>query len=89
MPLRYLESVGVSKAWTEVPINLPAAAIISISFFAQFRIHRPHLKRTFPIGILMGFTVAFFTMGLVHAFVIRVTLLFYLTPIWSTLIGMY
>ena len=89
VPLRYLESVGVAEAWTVVLINLPAAAIISIAFFAQLRIHRPHLTRAVAIGILMGFTVAFFTMGLVYSSVIRVTLLFYLTPIWSTLIGMY
>ena len=70
-------------------INLPVAAIISIAFFAQFRIHRPRLTRAFAICIFIGFTVAFFTMGLVYSYVIRVTLLFYLTPICSTLIGMY
>ena len=89
MPLRYLESVGVAKAWTVVLVNLPAAAIISISFFAKFRIHRPRLTRAVTIGILMGFTVAFFTMGLVYSSVMRVTLLFYLTPLCSTLIWMF
>ena len=63
VPLLYLESVGVAKAWTVVPINLPTAAIISISFFAKFRIHRPRLTRAVTIGILMGFTVAFLQWG--------------------------
>ena len=89
MPLRYLESVGVAEAWTVALINLPAAAIISIALFAKFRIHRPLLTRAVAIGILMGFTVAFFTVGLVYSSVMRVTLLFYLTPLCSTLIWMF
>ena len=63
VPLRYLESVGVAEAWTVVLINLPAAAIISIAFFVQFRIHRSHLTQTVAIDILTEFTVACFTIG--------------------------
>jgi len=33
--------------------------------------------------------LALFTIGLVLSSVVRVTLLFYLAPIWSTLIGSY
>ena len=64
MPLRYLESVGIAEDWTVVRINLPAAAIISIAFFVEFRIHRSHLTRTVAIDILMEFTVACFTIGI-------------------------
>ena len=63
VPLRYLESVGVAEVWTVVLINLPAATVISIPLLAQFRTHRPHLTRAVAIGILMGFTVAFFQRG--------------------------
>jgi drug/metabolite transporter (DMT)-like permease len=89
IPLRYLEGLGVAEAWTVALINIPAAAAISVLFFVHFKVQKPHLRRGFIIGIFMGLTVAMFTIGLVHSSVVRVTLLFYLTPVWSTLIGAY
>ena len=89
IPLRYLEGLGVAEAWTVALINIPAAAAIGVLFFVHFKVQKPHLRRGFMIGIFMGLTVAMFTIGLVHSSVVRVTLLFYLTPVWSTLIGAY
>lgn len=39
------------------------------------------------IGMFTGIGLGFYASGLVYSSVIRVTLLFYLTPIWSTIIG--
>ncbi|WP_347832757.1 EamA family transporter [uncultured Planktomarina sp.] len=89
IPLRYLEGLGVAEAWTVALINIPAAAAVGVIFLVQFKAQKPHLRRGFLIGIFMGLTVAMFTIGLVHSSVVRVTLLFYLTPVWSTLIGTY
>ena len=89
IPLRYLKSLGVAEAWTVVMINIPAAVVIGVIFMFQFKAQRPHLRRGVMIGIFMGLTVAMFTIGLVHSSVVRVTLLFYLTPVWSTMIGVY
>ena len=89
IPLRYLEGLGVAEAWTVALINIPAAAAIGVFFFVHFKAQKPHLRRGFMIGIFMGLTVAMFTIGLVHSSVVRVTLLFYLAPVWSTLIGAY
>lgn len=88
MPLRYLDRLGVNEAWTVVLINIPAALIMTVVLMWTRPAIRPHLRSALWIGIFTGATVAFFTIGLVYSSVVRVTLLFYLTPVWSTLIGM-
>ena len=45
------------------------------------------INRVLIIGMLTGIGMSFYAIGLVTSGVIRATLLFYLTPIWSTLIG--
>ena len=89
IPLRYLAGLGVREDWAVALINIPAACVALILFLWQLRSQLPHLRRGALIGIFMGLTVALFTIGLVLSSVVRVTLLFYLAPIWSTLIGSY
>ena len=89
IPLRYLAGLGVREDWAVALINIPAAFVALALFLWQFRSQLPHLRRGALIGVFMGLTVALFTIGLVLSSVVRVTLLFYLAPIWSTLIGSY
>jgi drug/metabolite transporter (DMT)-like permease len=89
IPLRYLEGLGVAEAWTVALINIPAAVVIGVIFLLQYKSQIPYLRHGILIGVFMGLTVAMFTIGLVHSSVVRVTLLFYLTPVWSTLIGTF
>ena len=89
IPLRYLAGLGVREDWAVALINIPAAFVALALFLWQFRSQLPHLGRGALIGVFMGLTVALFTIGLVLSSVVRVTLLFYLAPIWSTLIGSY
>ena len=89
IPLRYLAGMGVREDWAVALINIPAAFVALALFLWQLRSQLPHLRRGALIGVFMGLTVALFTIGLVLSSVVRVTLLFYLAPIWSTLIGSY
>ena len=89
IPLRYLAGLGVREDWAVALINIPAAFVALALFLWQFRSQLPHLRRGALIGVFMGLTVALFIIGLVLSSVVRVTLLFYLAPIWSTLIGSY
>ena len=89
IPLRYLAGMGVREDWAVALINIPAAFVALALFLWQFRSQLAHVRRGALIGIFMGLTVALFTIGLVLSSVVRVTLLFYLAPIWSTLIGSY
>ena len=88
IPLRYAEQLGMSGAWAVVLANLiPLFILIPMSL----RCHRDiyaELKIIAIIGFFAGGAVTFYSIGLVYTTVVRATLLFYLTPVWSTLIGM-
>lgn len=45
------------------------------------------LKQPLLAGFFSGVGFAFYTIGLIETSVVRATLLFYLTPIWSTFLG--
>lgn len=86
-PLRSIENVGVSGAWSVVYFN--ACPLIALLPFFLMNIKKatlfvwPCLLASFMIG--MAFTL--YSNGLVETTVARATLLYYLTPVWSTLIG--
>lgn len=88
LPLRYVEQLGMSGGWAVVLANLiPLFILLPLSLryrsaiYADFRI-------ILIIGFFAGAALTFYSIGLVYTTVVRATLLFYLTPVWSTLIGM-
>ena len=60
MPLRYLASIGVAEAWTVVLVNLPAAAIISISFLHNLEYTDHVLHEPLPLVYLSGLLSPFY-----------------------------
>ena len=88
IPLRHLENQGVAGGWAVALLNLPAAAALSLVVVWQWKRHRGQLGHAMAIGLLTGFALALYASGLVYSSVVRATLLFYLTPVWATLIGM-
>lgn len=87
LPLRYLENLGLPGTWPVVFLNTPAAIALGLYVVARWERHRRHLNRALVIGLFTGAGYGFFSVGLLYSSVVRVTLLFYLTPIWGTLIG--
>jgi len=87
IPIRYFNDIGIAGEWALVAMNTPAMLVLLCVFIATFSRQRPHLRAATLIGIASGIGFAFYTVGLIHTSVIRATLLFYLTPIWSTIIG--
>lgn len=87
IPLRYLEEQGLDGAWAIVALNLPAAVVLALVACWKWRAQKGHFQQAILIGILTGFGLALYASGLVYSSVVRVTLLFYLTPVWATLIG--
>ena len=88
IPLRYLEDQGVNGGWAVALLNVPAAVVLALVVLWQWGRHRGHLGHAIAIGVLTGFALALYASGLVYSSVVRATLLFYLTPVWGTLIGM-
>ena len=89
IPLRYLEGQGISGGWAVALLNLPAGvALLPLVLLAWGR-HRAHMGQALAIGILTGLGLALYASGLIYSSVVRATLLFYLTPVWATLIGLF
>jgi len=85
-PIRRLEALQLGGVWGSLIIAATACVILSPWAF----VHRRRLARLSRLGIasvtLGGAAFMLYSVGLVHGQVAVVILLFYLTPIWSTLI---
>lgn len=87
VPLHMIEDLGVPGAWSVALFNAcPLLALI------PWMIARRDLWAIMPgpaltAAVFSGLGLAFYASGLVAGSVVRTTLLFYLTPVWSTLIG--
>ncbi len=86
-PLRYIEQLGMTGLWTVVLASaVPLVILLPLLVYYQMR-SRQGLMTILVIGLFSGSAVTFYSIGLIETTVVRATLLFYLTPVWSTLIG--
>ncbi len=86
-PLRLLDEAGMTAVWTSLVMYV-AASLVSLPFL--FKKHSPFIHRFRDLLILAisaGYTNLAFLVALSEGEVMRVILLFYLSPIWSVLIG--
>lgn len=84
-PLRWLESIGVGGAWVSV-IFFAVTALTPLPWMLK-RSTWSGIAAQLPGGALLGIAFTFYTVSLVLTDVIHAILLFYLTPMWSTLAG--
>ena len=87
LPLRSIEQSGIVGSWSIVLVNAcPLLILFPLIFFYLDKLKK-YPKPIFFAGIMIGAAFTFYANGLVETSVIRATLLFYLSPIWSTIIG--
>ena len=86
-PLRYLEGLGFGATWSVAFFNALPVLVTAPYVALRWREQGRALRATALIGLFMGVGLGCYASGLVMSSVIRATMLFYLTPIWSTLIG--
>ena len=86
-PLRYVEQLGMSGLWAVVLASAVPLVILLPLLVYYRKQSRDGLVTILVIGLLSGCAVTFYGIGLIQTTIVRATLLFYLTPIWSTLIG--
>ncbi len=87
LPLREIDKHGLTGPWVILAINLvPLLFFVPIAL-RRWSILRPHLKEACIIGALVGAGLVFYSLGLIYTSIMRATLLYYLTPVWSTLFG--
>ncbi len=87
LPVRALSQAGLPGAWGTVAITVSAVLVLCPIAFG----HRQSLRDVSPFSLcavaLGGAAFALYSVGFVYGRVAIVVLLFFLTPVWSTLIG--
>lgn len=89
IPLRYLEEQGISGVMPIVLLSLPAAIVLMIRLALKGELYDALRSKSFVMGIFTGLGIAFYSIGVLYSSVARATLLFYLTPLWATLIELF
>lgn len=89
LPVRRLAAIGLSGAWGTLMIVAVAALVLAPVAIGA----RRSLFRSSPVALasiaLGGVAFVLYSVGLVYGRVAIVILLFFLTPVWSTLISRY
>jgi len=89
MPLRALESLGISGLWLIVCAYSAAAFALGLrlAWRPTWRPRPVHIPWLLALAALGGIANVCFTLGILHGEVVRVMLLFYLVPAWGVLGG--
>jgi drug/metabolite transporter (DMT)-like permease len=87
IPLRALEHRGFAGNWANVTLYAAASLLLLPFLWLRRRPRRRDLPQLLVIGIFSGLGFALWNNSLLYGAVVRVTLLFYLTPVWSTILG--
>ena len=86
-PLRVLESMGIPGLWATLIIFLSALVPMWPLFWKQRHGLRSQRLLFVLIGIFAGWTNLAFILAMLEGHVVRVLLLFYLSPIWTLIFG--
>lgn len=86
-PLRLLEEQGLSGLWLTLIINA-VACLVGLPWLWQ---RRAELKRhpwlLLTLGLATGLCNTTFVLAVIDGNIVRVLLLFYLSPLWASLLG--
>lgn len=87
IPMRALDRAGLGEVWpTTAGFTLPLVCLLPSAIARRRRIVGGG-RLVLAIGFLMALSVALYAQGILRGEVARVILLFYLTPVWSTLLA--
>ncbi|MFQ5566093.1 MAG: DMT family transporter [Paracoccaceae bacterium] len=88
IPLREIDGYGLRGDWTSVAVLGIAALCLTPLIFGRLgRLLRAGAM-VWGTGLFFGAMFSTYQHGLITADIVRVTLLFYLAPVWGTLLGM-
>lgn len=87
-PMRILEQQGLPVVWSTLLMYLAAAIVASVMLFKQIRDFAGHWPLSlWALAVAAGVTNIAFLVALTQGEVMRVMLLFYLSPLWSVLLS--
>ncbi len=87
LPVRYLGAAGLEGAWPGVAIYLATVIVLVPLIIRRARALLSHWQALAIGGMLTGAAFSFYSTSLLMTEVVRAILLFYLTPIWGTFLG--
>jgi drug/metabolite transporter (DMT)-like permease len=85
LPLRWFEAEGVGGVWVSLIFN--ALALVATLPWLMNRRAWTGFGEQWLSGVLLGSAFSLYTVSLVLTDVVHAILLFYLTPLWSTIAG--
>ena len=89
LPVRWLASLGLEGDLVSVAVYcLGALVVLPLVLFGAKR-HRANARAALIVGVLFGTAMAMTNTALLYGQVVRVLLLFYLAPIWATLLNTF
>lgn len=86
-PLRWLGEIGLGAGWVSFIFNV-VAALVPLPFLFAKGARKDLTAGHMLTGLLLGTAFSLYTISLVMTDVVHAVLLFYLTPVWSTLAGL-
>ena len=87
-PMRILEQQGLPVVWSTLLMYFAAAIVASVMLFKQIKNFAGHWPLSlWALAIAAGVTNIAFLVALTQGEVMRVMLLFYLSPLWSVLLS--
>lgn len=89
IPLRMVTDYGVPPIWVNTLFMGVPAMTLALFGWRILWASRQHWVRITAISIFMGSGFVLYSLGLINASVSKTTVLFYLTPIWATVFGLF
>lgn len=86
-PIRLLEDAGLSAVWTSLVMYVAAGILVIPVLWRQYHVISQHFSDLLLLAIAAGVTNVTFLVALTEGEVMRVMLLFYLSPLWTVLLG--
>ncbi|MFW5425977.1 MAG: DMT family transporter [Methylophagaceae bacterium] len=86
-PLRLLNEAGMSAVWSSLIMYLAAGIVAIPMLYKQYNSISFHRADLLALAIAAGITNVAFVVALIEGEVMRVMLLFYLSPLWTVLLG--
>ena len=88
VPMRLTESMGVAPLWVQFWFTTMPALFLAGLYAPSLMRQRAFWPVYLISGMCIGMGYTLYAVGLLVGSVSKTTVLFYLTPIWSTLLGM-
>lgn len=88
IPVRYFASQGLSGPWSGIAMYTSALIVLSPFLWRERQALVQGWRGLIFSGMFTGAAFSLFTISLVYTDVVRSILLFYLTPVWGTILGM-